>query len=113
MRLSNQPYDRQLVRRIAVVKCWETRYSFEPAAFLAGLSTGNYDWSDLARLVRRNRLVAPDELIRSVQDGYRFLENLTPEEAQLAADPYGREVRRYRELVATIASWGEANGTGI
>lgn len=35
--LARQPYDRQLVRRIVVVKCWETRYAFDPAAFLSSL----------------------------------------------------------------------------
>ncbi|MFZ5915459.1 MAG: nucleotidyl transferase AbiEii/AbiGii toxin family protein [Chloroflexota bacterium] len=110
--LATQPYDRPLVRRITVVKCWETRSAFDPAAFLAGLPAGKYDWSDLARLVRRERLVAPAELVRDVQHGYHFLVDLTTEEAQLAADPYGRETRLYQELVATIASWGEADGSG-
>jgi len=108
--LAHLPYDRRLVRRIAVVKCWETRYAFEPAAFLSSLSGGKYDWSDLARLVRPDRLVAPAELVRGVRHGYRFLDDLTPEEAQLAADPYGREARLHQELVAGIAAWGVPEG---
>ena len=110
--LARQPYDRHLVRRIAVVKCWETRYAFDPAAFLSGLPEGKYDWSDLGRLVRSDRLVPPAELVRDVQHGYRFLGELTADEAQLAADPYRREVRLHQQLVATIASWGEFNGSG-
>jgi hypothetical protein len=50
------------------------------------------------------RLVAPEKLIGDVQQGFQFLGDLTAEEAQLAADPYGREVRLHRELVATIGS---------
>ncbi len=110
--LARQPYDRHLVRRIAVVKCWETRYAFDPAAFLSGLPAGKYDWSDLGRLVRSDRLVPPAELVRDVQHGYRFLGELTADEAQLAADQYRREVRLHQQLVATIASWGEFNGSG-
>jgi len=110
--LARQPYDRRLVRRMVVVKCWETRYGFSPAAFLASLPTGKYDWSDLGRLVRRDRLVAPGELIEDLQRSYRFLGDLTAEEAQLAADPYGREFRLHQEVVATIASWGEVHGSG-
>lgn len=110
--LARQPYDRHLVRRIAVVKCSETRYAFDPAAFLSSLSEGRYDWSDLARLVRPDRLVAPAELVRDVQQGYRFLHDLTAEEAQLAADPYGREARLHQQLVATIASWREPDRSG-
>jgi predicted nucleotidyltransferase component of viral defense system len=110
--LARQPYDRHLVRRIAVVKCWETRYAFDPVAFLSSLPEGKYDWSDLGRLVRSDRLVSPAELVRDVQHGFRFLGELTAEEAQLAADPYGREFRLHEELAATIASWGERNGSG-
>jgi predicted nucleotidyltransferase component of viral defense system len=109
--LATQPYDRHLVRRVVVVKCWETRYAFAPAAFLASLSAGKYDWSDLTRLVRRDRFVPPAELVADVQNAYRFLGDMAAEEAQLAADPYGREARLYHELVATIASWGEHAGS--
>ncbi|MCL7454400.1 MAG: nucleotidyl transferase AbiEii/AbiGii toxin family protein [Anaerolineae bacterium] len=110
--LARQPYDRHLVRRIAVVKCWETRYAFDPAAFLSSLPEGKYDWSDLARLVRSDRLVPPAEIVQDVQHGYGFLGDLTVEESKLAADPYGREFRLHEELVATIASWGERYGSG-
>jgi predicted nucleotidyltransferase component of viral defense system len=103
--LARQPYDRQLVRRIAVVKCWETRYAFDRAAFLSGLPAGRYDWSDLARLIRPDRQVGPAELIPQVQRAYAFLADLTTEEAQLAADPYGREAAVHSALVETIASW--------
>lgn len=111
--LGHLPYDRHLVRRIAVVKCWETRYALDPFAFLSSLSEGKYDWSDLERLVRPDRLVAPVELVQDVQHGYRFLGDLTAEEAQLASDPYGREARLHQELVASIASWGAPHGSGI
>lgn len=110
--LDSQPFDRHLVRRIAVIKCWETRYALDPATFLDCLPAGKYDWSDLARLVRRDRLVAPAELVRNVQHGYHFLRDLTPEEVQLAEDPYGREVRLYKELVEIIASWRKPDGPG-
>ncbi|HNS52682.1 MAG TPA: nucleotidyl transferase AbiEii/AbiGii toxin family protein [Anaerolineae bacterium] len=109
--LASQPYDRSLVRRIAVIKCWETRYAFESAAFLSSLAQGKYDWSDLARLVRPDRLVAPAELVGGVQRGYQFLADLTPEEGQLAVDPHGREVRLYQELLGTVAAWSTRPGS--
>jgi predicted nucleotidyltransferase component of viral defense system len=97
--LARQPFDRDVVRRIAVIKCWETRYSLDPDAFLTGLPKGKYDWSDLSRLVRRDRLASPDEIIQTVQRAYGFLDQMTEEEAQLAADPYGREMQVYGQLV--------------
>jgi len=92
-----------LVRRIAVLKCWETRYAFEPDAFLSDLPSGRYDWADLGRLVRRDRLASPDEIIQSVQRSYAFLAELDPDEARLAADPYGRERRVYRRLIRGLS----------
>jgi predicted nucleotidyltransferase component of viral defense system len=100
--LAHRPYDRARVRRIAILKCWETRYAFDPSAFLEGLSERKYDWFDLARLVRRDRLVAPDEILQSLRQAYVFLRELTPEEARLAADPYGRESQVHGYLVDSL-----------
>jgi predicted nucleotidyltransferase component of viral defense system len=100
--LARQPYDRHRVRRIAVVKCWETRYAFDALAFLSGLPDGKYDWHDLGRLVRRDRLVAPDVIVRDAQQAYAFLTDMTFEEAQLASDPYGRETDIYHQLVNSL-----------
>ncbi|MBC8508191.1 MAG: nucleotidyl transferase AbiEii/AbiGii toxin family protein [Chloroflexi bacterium] len=100
--LAHHPYDRDLVRQIAVIKCWETRYLFDPAAFLDGLPDGKYNWSDLSRLVRSDRLVPPDEIVRGVQQAYAFLRELADWESRLAADPYGREQQVYRRLVTGL-----------
>jgi hypothetical protein len=93
------PFDRGLVRRIAVLKCWETRYAFDPAAFLAGLPQAHYEWPDLRRLVRRGAAVSPEEILRGVQQGYAFLGQLTEDEGLLANDPYGRQRQLYARLV--------------
>ncbi len=102
--LASQRFNRDLVRRIAVVKCWETRYAFDPTAFLAGLPDAKYDWSDLQRLVRRSWSVAPDEIVRGVQQSYDFLSRLTPDEASIAADPYGRERQAYQRLTSSLSA---------
>lgn len=100
--LAHQPYDRPRVRRIAILKCWETRYAFDPPSFLDGMAERKYDWYDLGRLVRRDRLVAPDEILQNLHQAYAFLLELTPEEARLAADPYGRERQAYSQLVDSL-----------
>jgi hypothetical protein len=84
-------FDRGLVRRIAVVKCWETRYAIDPAAFLAGLPGAHYEWFDLRRPIRQGAAVSPAEIIQGVQQGYAFLEQFTGEEALLVSDPHGRQ----------------------
>jgi len=53
-------------------------------------------------LVRRDRLAAPDDVIRTVQEAYAFLGEMTEAEARLAGDPYGREVQIYNQLLDNL-----------
>jgi len=52
--------------------------------------------------VRRDRLAAPDDVIRTVQEAYAFLGEMTEAEARLAGDPYGREVQIYNQLLDNL-----------
>lgn len=99
-----KPYDRPMVRLIAVIKCWEAGYAFDPAAFLRGLGERKYDWPDLKRLVRRDRWSTPEEIVETVRDAYDFLEELSAEETELARDPYQREVELYQRMVKSLGS---------
>ena len=100
--LANQPVDHSLVRRIAVIKCWETNFAFNPAAFLAGLDSSLYDWGDLRRLVRRGWQFTPEMIISGVRRDYDFLEELIAEETILAGDPYRREKQTYQMLIKNL-----------
>jgi len=100
--LADQRYDRDRVRRIAVLKCWETNSIFDPAAFLAGIESGQYDWADLRRLLRKGREIQPAVIVRGVQKGYAFLNELSQEESLLAADPYRRLEKAYRAVIADV-----------
>jgi hypothetical protein len=99
---TRQRFERDLVRRIAVLKCWETRWAFDPGAFLSGLPDGRYNWLDIRRLVRRGGTISPDEIIRGVQQVYAFMTKLTGDEATLANDPYLRERQTYQRLVDSL-----------
>jgi len=101
---ADRPYDRGTVRRVAVMKCWETRYAFDPVAFLDTLTSRRYDWADLGRLVRGADLPRPDHMVRSIQGAYGFLKDLSAEEARLAQDPYGRELQLHDRLVEDLRS---------
>lgn len=100
--LGERPFNRELVRRIAVIKCWEAHQSFNPNVFLSGLPEGRYDWSDLERLVRPEWLVSAEDIITGVQNNYTFLQEMTDEEAQLSTDPYGRHQHLHDELVEDL-----------
>lgn len=93
--LAGLRFDRTRVRKIAVLKCWETNFTFDPASFLAGIETGQYDWSDLRRLLRKGREVQPAVIMRGVRENYAFLSELGSEEALLAGDPYQRQKKAY------------------
>lgn len=100
--LANLRFDRDIVRRIAVIKCWETNFAFDPAAYFEGISHGHYDWADLRRLVKRGWEILPETIIRDVQNNYSFLGDLTTDEATLARDPYRRQQKIYRQLIKSL-----------
>jgi len=100
--LAGLRFDRTRVRKIAVLKCWETNFTFDPASFLAGIETGQYDWSDLRRLLRKGREVQPAVIMRGVRENYAFLSELGSEEALLAGDPYQRQKKAYQAVLAEV-----------
>ena len=101
---TNRQFDRPFVRRIAVIKCWETNFAFDPEIFLISLRDGNFDWLDLRRLIRRGWDIQPGEIIDQEQTGFGFLSDLTSKEAVLAGDPYRRKHEVYHLLVDGLHS---------
>lgn len=84
---STKVLDRDLVRRLAVIKLWQARDVFEPPEFFARIQQQDlYDWADLQRLVRGTARIEPGQIIAQTVSGYQFLGELTDEEAELAAD---------------------------
>ena len=100
--LSSLHFDPGIVRRIAVIKCWETRFAFTPATLWDDIRLDQYHWSDLRRLVRRGWEISPETIIRGVSKGYAFLDELTEDEAILAGDAYRREQKIYRMMINSL-----------
>jgi len=84
--ISKKPFDRDLLRSLVVIKCWNVRDPFDPDLFLSKISTGKYNWSDLENLLRRGEKLKPDKLIKQCLQSYRFLKNLTTDEKLLIQD---------------------------
>jgi hypothetical protein len=99
---ANKRFNRDIVRSLTVLKCWETNFAFDPDHFLSSLGSGQYDWGDLSRLVRKGWELNPETIIHHVQNGYAFLKNMTEAETILASDPYSRQQTIYRELIAHL-----------
>ncbi len=95
-------FDREVVRRIAIIKCWETNYALDPVIFLSELSDRKYDWADLSRLIKHNLSLTPTAIYEKIRQKYRFLAEMNPEEAILAGDAYKRERKAYQTLLESL-----------
>jgi len=89
-RFQQRPFDRDLVRTLAVLKCWLVGDPFDPDRFFANIRSGRYEWGDLARWIRRDSRPETETVIAGCMEGYRFLRDLSLDEAELAKDSYQR-----------------------
>ena len=83
---SKRPLDRELIRRLVVIKLWQVRDVFDPDALLVRLQDTTYDWNDLRQLIKNSVKIAPEEIISQTVAGWSFLKELTEEERLLSAD---------------------------
>lgn len=95
-------YDRNIVRRIAILKCWETNFAFDPITYLQGLPKKQYDWADLTRLIKHSKDLSPLMVFERIQQSYQFLVEMDGDEAILANDPYRRERKVYQRLLSSF-----------
>ena len=101
--LHRKPFDRDLVRTLAVLKCWSVKDSFDPERFLAELPAQSYMWGDIQRLIRRDQQPDPVEVIAGCSKGYDFLRHLTPEELALTKDRYRHRQDLFERIVADLS----------
>jgi len=80
------PYDRDTIKKLVVLKCWNVRDPFDPELFLDQVERGAYDWDDLRSLVRRERLPSEREMVAEVVDEYQYLENMDDELSKIIGD---------------------------
>jgi predicted nucleotidyltransferase component of viral defense system len=96
------PFNRNIVRRVAILKCWETNYALDPAVFLSNLPKRQYDWADLARLIKASKSLTPTIIFEKIQYGYQFLSEMDLEESTLAKDAHQRERKIYQNLLVSF-----------
>jgi len=98
------PFDRDMVRTLAVLKLWLADDAFDPNRFFTNLESERYDWSDLGRLVRRDRRPETRAVITGCLDAYGFLRNLSADEAELTGDLHRRRRDWYERIVQRLRS---------
>jgi len=104
---SERPFDRDLVRKLVVVKCWNVREPFIPESLLDQISTERYDWADLQRLVRKGDLPSEAALVRRVVKEYEFLKDLDSDLSKIVKDSKShRNSRLVAEVLKTAARQG-------
>ena len=101
---ATRPLDQALIRRLVVLKLWQARDSFDPERLMRKFEDGNdFDWDDLAQLVRRTIAIDRRRIAADCVRGFAFLRDLTEEERALAADTYQRERGLWEKLNAIRA----------
>jgi len=94
-------YDRDIVKKLAVIKCWNVRDPFDPKALLEKVANGNYDWDDLQRLVRKGSVPSPENVIQTVLKEYSYLKNLDKQLLKIVKDS---KVHKEEKLVVQVLS---------
>jgi len=85
-RFAATPFDGELLRRLAVLKLWQTRDPFDPVVFFQKLRGGDYDWADIERLIRASERIEPAQIISTVESRFDVIRQLTELEHQVIAD---------------------------
>jgi uncharacterized protein len=85
-RYSRSSYNKELVKTLAVIKCWNVREQFNPQSLLNNIQNEEYRWSDLERLVRPNQLPNKRDLISNTVKHYTYLKDLGSDLQQIAND---------------------------
>jgi predicted nucleotidyltransferase component of viral defense system len=96
---SKKPFDKDLVRKLAVIKCWNAKESFVPERLLNEISTEEYDWADLERFVRKGDLPSEEAVLKKVTREYAFLKDLDRDLIRIVKDA---KAHRERKLVAGV-----------
>jgi len=98
---SKRPYNKDIVKTLAVIKCWNARDPFNPEVLLDRVAKADYNWEDLQRLVQKGMLPSQKNIINRVLKDYAFLKDLNDPLPKIIEDS---KAHREKELVNTVLS---------
>ena len=100
---ATRPLNQPLIRRLVVLKLWQARDSFDPARLIQKFEDGrDFDWDDLAQLVRRTVVIDREKITADCIRGLGFLAELTEQEKIVANDRYQHEQAAAERLRAEL-----------
>ena len=85
-RFAATPFDGEILRRLVVLKLWQVRDPFDPDLFFDRIRSGKYDWEDLHRLFRAGEGIETEDILRSIENRFEPLRNLSHLERVLIED---------------------------
>jgi predicted nucleotidyltransferase component of viral defense system len=94
-------YDKDIVKTLAVIKCWNARDPFNPEILLDRVAKVDYNWEDLQRLVRKGSLPSQGDVLKTVLKNYAFLRELSDPLTKIIEDS---KAHSKNELVASLLS---------
>ncbi len=104
---ATRPLDQPLIRRLVVLKLWQSGSAFDPESFLAKFDDATaFDWDDLRQLVRQTQTLEPARVADACLKGFAFLAELDSSEARLATDPNKRDYALWRNLRDDLVASG-------
>lgn len=98
---SNRPFDKDLVKKLVVIKCWNAREPFNPRELFSKIMNADYDWDDLQQLVRRGGIPSQGTITKIVVKQYKFLNDI---DDQLLKIVHDSKAHRERQLVTRLTS---------
>jgi len=98
---AKRPYDKNTVKTLAIIKCWNARDPFNPEVLLKRVANADYDWEDLQRLVRKGNLPSQGDMLKTVLKNYAFLRELNDPLLKIVKDS---KAHHENELVTSLIS---------
>ena len=96
---AGRPYNRETIKALVVLKCWNVRDPFNPELFFDKVEKGDYNWEGLRRLVRRGSIPSEEEVITKVLDEYEYLGDMDKDLSKIIRDS---KAHRDKNLVTKI-----------
>ena len=94
-----RPLNQDLIRRLVVLKLWQSKDTFAPEKLIEKFSDGkDFDWSDLEQLVNKDYKIDQKKITSECAKGYAFLTEMSEEEKTLTTDAYQKENNLWEQL---------------
>jgi predicted nucleotidyltransferase component of viral defense system len=99
------PHNKDVIRKLVIIKMWETNDSFNHELLFNRLSNDmDWDWDDLASLLRGFDKAKGREMIVACRNAFSFLQQTTDDEMKIMRDKYCRQQDLANVLIEEIRS---------